>query len=92
MPLAFITAKTGKNVKAMLNLSQSLFKQANRRVGTGTLNRVLREAVDGPPAGHRARTGPPDLLRHPGGHGPADHRPVRQQHPRSSTRPTSATC
>ena len=32
MPLAFITAKTGKNVKALLNLSQSLFKQAQRRV------------------------------------------------------------
>ncbi len=45
MPMAFITAKTGKNVKALLNLSQSMFKQANRRVGTGTLNRVLREAV-----------------------------------------------
>lgn len=45
MPLAFITAKTGKNVKALLNLAQSVFKQANRRVGTGTLNRVLREAV-----------------------------------------------
>jgi len=51
MPMAFITAKTGKNVKALLNLSQSLFKQANRRVGTGTLNRVLREAVAAhPPA------------------------------------------
>jgi GTP-binding protein len=46
MPMAFITAQTGKNVKALLNLSQSLFKQANRRIGTGTLNRVLREAVE----------------------------------------------
>jgi GTP-binding protein len=45
MPLAFITAQTGRNVKALLNLSQTLFKQANRRVTTGTLNRVLREAV-----------------------------------------------
>ncbi|QEH36159.1 GTPase Der [Aquisphaera giovannonii] len=45
MPLAFITAQTGKNVKAVLNLAQSLFKQANRRISTGTLNRVLREAV-----------------------------------------------
>jgi GTPase len=46
MPLAFITAATGRNVKALLNLSQSMFKQAGQRVGTGTLNRVLREAVD----------------------------------------------
>jgi GTP-binding protein len=45
MPLAFITAQTGKNVKALINLSQSLFKQSQRRVGTGTLNRIVREAV-----------------------------------------------
>ena len=51
MPIAFITASTGKNVKALLDLGQSLFKQARRRVGTGTLNRILREAVDAhPPA------------------------------------------
>ena len=30
MPLAFITAQTGKNVKALLNLSQSMFKQAKQ--------------------------------------------------------------
>jgi GTP-binding protein len=57
MPLAFITAQTGKNVKALLNLSQSMFKQAQKRVGTGTLNRVLREAVDAhPPAMRNNRT------------------------------------
>jgi GTP-binding protein len=44
-PLAFITAKTGKNVKALINLAQSMYKQASKRVGTGPLNRVLREAV-----------------------------------------------
>jgi GTP-binding protein len=46
MPMAFITAKTGKNVKAVINLSQSLFKQAQKRIGTGTLNRIVREAVE----------------------------------------------
>ncbi len=52
MPLAFITAQTGRNVKALLNLSQSMFKQSSQRVGTGTLNRVVREAIDAhqPPA------------------------------------------
>ncbi len=52
MPLAFITAQTGRNVKALLNLSQSMFKQSSQRVGTGTLNRVVREAVEAhqPPA------------------------------------------
>jgi GTPase len=57
MPIAFITAQTGKNVKALINLSQSLFKQSQRRVGTGTLNRIVREAVEAhPPASCENRT------------------------------------
>lgn len=57
MPLAFITGQTGRNVKALLNLSQAMYKQAQKRVGTGTLNRVLREAVDAhPPAMRENRT------------------------------------
>jgi GTP-binding protein len=56
-PIAFITAKTGKNVKALLNLAQSMFKQAKKRVSTGTLNRVLRDAVEAhPPAMRENRT------------------------------------
>jgi GTP-binding protein len=58
MPLAFITAKTGRNVKALLNLAQSLFKQSNRRIGTGTLNRVLREAVEAHPPAMRENRSP----------------------------------
>jgi len=46
VPIAFITAKDGKNVQAVLNLAQNLFKQASARVGTGDLNRVLRQALD----------------------------------------------
>lgn len=45
-PIAFITGQTGKNVKALLNLGQSLFKQASARVSTGELNRVVRAALD----------------------------------------------
>jgi GTP-binding protein len=57
MPLAFITAKTGKNVKAVVNLAQSLFKQSQKRMSTGTLNRILREAVEAhPPAARENRT------------------------------------
>src|SRR4051794_9113314 len=56
MPLAFITAQTGKNVKALLNMAQSMYKQAQKRVGTGTLNRVIREAVEAhPPAAREGR-------------------------------------
>jgi GTP-binding protein len=57
MPMAFITAQTGKNVKALLDLCQSLFKQARRRVSTGVLNRILRNAVEAhPPAMRENRT------------------------------------
>jgi len=58
VPLAFITAKTGKNVKALLNLAQSMFKQSQKRVGTGTLNRVIREAVDAHPPSSRENRNP----------------------------------
>ncbi len=49
MPIAFITAKSGRNVHAVLNLAQSLHKQAQARVSTGDLNRVVREAVAASP-------------------------------------------
>jgi GTP-binding protein len=46
VPIAFITAKTNRNVHAVLNLAQNLHKQAGQRVGTGDLNRVLRLALE----------------------------------------------
>jgi GTP-binding protein len=46
VPVAFITATSGKNVQAVLNLAQNLHKQASARVGTSELNRVLRQALD----------------------------------------------
>jgi GTPase len=45
VPIAFITAQTGKNVKALLNHGQMLYKQARMRVPTGELNRVVRHAL-----------------------------------------------
>ena len=53
-PIAFITGQTGKNVKALINHGQMLFKQSRLRVSTGQLNRMLREAVrrNAPPASH----------------------------------------
>jgi GTP-binding protein len=44
-PAVFITATTGKNVKALLNLAQNLFKQAECRVATAELNRAVEQAV-----------------------------------------------
>ncbi len=54
-PIAFITGQTGKNVKALLNHSQMLFKQARSRIGTGELNRLVQAAVE-----HH----PPPLYQH----------------------------
>lgn len=40
-PIAFITATEGKNVKSLLDLAGSLFKQANRKIPTAKLNKAL---------------------------------------------------
>jgi GTP-binding protein len=57
VPIAFITGQTGKNVKALLNHSQMLFKQSLERVGTGELNRLVKAAIERhPPPLHGATT------------------------------------
>ena len=45
VPIAFITAKEGRNVWRLLNLAQQLHKQSSIRATTGELNRVIREAM-----------------------------------------------
>ncbi len=58
-PIAFVTAKDGRNVQAVLDEAQRLFKQSNTRLGTGVLNRAVREIVatrrPSTPTGRRAR-------------------------------------
>ncbi|MGQ9505804.1 MAG: ribosome biogenesis GTPase Der [Thermogutta sp.] len=44
-PVAFITGKTGKNVKRLINLAWLLFKQSRERVSTGLLNRLLQKIL-----------------------------------------------
>ena len=46
VPIAFITGQTGKNVKALLNHAQMLYKQARQRVSTADLNKIVRAAVE----------------------------------------------
>lgn len=46
VPIAFITAKKGKNVLRLLQLAVQLNKQAGVRVSTGDLNRVIRAAIE----------------------------------------------
>jgi len=48
-PIAFITGETGKNVKALLNHGQMLYKQSRQRIPTGQLNRLLRKAIQQTP-------------------------------------------
>jgi len=44
-PIAFVTAKDGRNVQAALDLCQHLYNQANQRVSTSKLNTVVREIM-----------------------------------------------
>lgn len=46
VPIAFVTAKQGKNTFRVFNLAQELHKQAGERIPTGELNRILRVAID----------------------------------------------
>ena len=51
VPIAFITATTGKNAKKMLNHAQMLYGQSRDRVSTSELNRLIRLALENhPPA------------------------------------------
>lgn len=53
VPIAFTTAMNQKNVQKVLNLAQSLHKQAQARVSTAKLNDVLRRAIERKPPAMR---------------------------------------
>jgi GTP-binding protein len=44
-PVAFITAIDDHNTKQLINLTQTIFKQARQRVGTPRLNKIIRAAM-----------------------------------------------
>lgn len=54
VPIAFISARSGRNVLRVVHLAAELHKQAGIRVNTGDLNRVLRQALEAysPPLRH----------------------------------------
>ena len=57
-PVSFLSAKTSKGVEGTLQLALELYAQANMRVPTGELNRVLQRALEARPpsaGGHAAR-------------------------------------
>ena len=56
VPVAFLTSQRGKNVTPVVNLAQTLFKQALTRVGTGKLNAAVRAAIEkNPPPARKSR-------------------------------------
>ena len=58
VPIAIITAKDGKNIRKLLNLARSVYKQANARISTGRLNKTVRTAIDRNPPPIRANRRP----------------------------------
>lgn len=45
-PISFISGKTGKNIRATINLAMELREQASTRVTTGKLNRLIRKILE----------------------------------------------
>ncbi|HEY0982249.1 ribosome biogenesis GTPase Der, partial [Schlesneria sp.] len=57
VPVCVITAKEGRNVKKLINLAQSIYKQSRFRTKTGELNKLIRAAVkNAPPPTRMNRT------------------------------------
>ncbi len=58
-PIAFVTAKDGRNIQQVLDLAQHLFNQASERVSTSKLNQAVRQILEErrppTPTGRRAR-------------------------------------
>lgn len=55
-PIAFISAKSGRNVRETIDLAMEMRQQAAGRVTTGVLNRMFRRIID--------RQGPTDKVGH----------------------------
>ncbi|MEZ6047782.1 MAG: ribosome biogenesis GTPase Der [Planctomycetaceae bacterium] len=58
VPIAFITAKDSRNIKQLVNLTQSIYKQSRERVPTGQLNRLIRAAMKLNPPPYRQNKRP----------------------------------
>jgi GTP-binding protein len=58
-PIAFTTAKDGRNIQGVLDLAQHLFNQASEHVSTSKLNQAVRQILEErrppTPTGRRAR-------------------------------------
>ena len=54
-PVLVISAKEGRNLKALMHTARALARQAETRVGTAELNRILEKAIHGMPGPGGAR-------------------------------------
>ncbi len=56
VPIAFITARDSRNIKQLVNLAQTIYKQARIRISTAKLNELVRAAIElNPPPYRRNR-------------------------------------
>jgi GTP-binding protein len=62
VPVAFVTAKDSKNNRKVVNMAQSIFKQARERVWTSQLNKIVRAAIDCNTPPHRKNRRPKILF------------------------------
>lgn len=58
VPIGVLTAKDGRNIRQLVNLTQVIHKQAHQRMSTGKLNRILKAAVENNPPPHRKNRRP----------------------------------
>ncbi|MCH2201551.1 MAG: ribosome biogenesis GTPase Der [Fuerstiella sp.] len=58
VPIAVLTARDGRNIRQLVNLTQVISKQAHQRMSTGKLNRVLKAAVENNPPPQRKNRRP----------------------------------
>ena len=58
VPIAFLTSKEGKNVKPLVNLAQTIYKQSRIRVPTAELNTLVRAALKRNPPPYRRNKRP----------------------------------
>ena len=45
-PVEFTTAKSGRNVKAVIDTAQRLYRQSSTRIPTSKLNQIVRDAIE----------------------------------------------
>lgn len=49
VPIAFVTAIDGKNIKRLINFAQTIYKQSRERVSTSRLNKLVEAAIENYP-------------------------------------------